>query len=252
MATMMSYEEKRLRQILKLRETTLNSLNKKIENKTKLINELTEIINKEENIISAYLDTFEELKPIHRFRIFSTLVDAKVKKTANKKRYAIQTIQTLKIQRDKFIKQSYHDQCIEIAFIDNDYEKITALWCDKYTNSHNSLYKLFSAFQFFIEDRTFQFIKKFSDKNCIAEHIDCMYGIQLITAEGMYNKSSFVLYHKELSKKSNVDKLRKLLLEAKRTFRNFMIHLYGNYFPLLSDDILEQILDYTHANYFIK
>ena len=79
-----------------------------------------------------------------------------------------------------------------------------------------------------------------------------MYGIQLITAEGMYDKGNFALYHKELSKKNNVDKLRKLLLETKTAFRNFMIHLYGNYFPLLSDDILEQILDYTHANYFIK
>lgn len=241
-----------MEQILKLRETTVNSLNKKIEDKTQLIDELNEIIIKKETIISDYLDTFEDLKPIHRFRVFTTLVDAKLKKTVNKKRYVIQSIQRLKIQRDNFIKQSYHEQCIEIAFIDNDYKKITSLWCDKYTNSHNSLEKLFSALQFFIEDRTIQFIKKFSDKDCISEHIDCMYGIQLITAEGMYDKSSFALYHKELSKKGNVDKLRKLLLEAKRTFRNFMLHLYGNYFPLLSDDILEQILDYTHTNYFIK
>jgi hypothetical protein len=230
----------------------LNQLNKKIESKTNLVRDLTDIINKEEDTISSYLDTFTELAQLNRFRILTTLVAAKVKKTANKKRYAIQSIQTLKIQRDNFLKQSYHDQCIEIAFINNDYKKITSLWCDKYTNSHNSLEKLFSALQFFIEDRTIQFIKKFSDKDCISEHIDCMYGIQLITAEGMCDKSSFALYHKELSKKGNVDKLRKLLLEAKRTFRNFMLHLYGNYFPLLSDDILEQILDYTHTNYFIK
>jgi hypothetical protein len=248
----MSYEEKRLETILKTREITLNQLNKKIEDKTQTIHELSEIINKEEDAISAYLDTFVELAPLYRFRICSTLLAAKVKKTANKKRYAIQSIQTLKIQRDNFIKQSYHDQCIEIAFINNDYEKITPLWCDKYTDSHKSLEKIFSALQFFIEDRTIQFIKKFSDKDCIVEHIICMYGIQVITAEGMYDKRNFALYHKELSKKNNVDKLRKLLLETKSTFRNFMIHLYGNYFPLLSEDILEQILDYTHPTYFIK
>lgn len=238
--------------ILKTREITLNQLNKKIEDKTQTIHDLSEIINKEEDAISAYLDTFVELAPLIRFRISATLLAAKVKKTANKKRYAIQSIQTLKIQRDNFIKQSYHDQCIEIAFINNDYEKITSLWCDKYTDSHKSLEKIFLALQFFIEDRTNHFIKKFSDKDCIVEHIICMYGIQVITAEGMYDKRNFTLYHKELSKKSNVDKLRKLLLETKTAFRNFMIHLYGNYFPLLSDDILEQILDYTHANYFIK
>jgi hypothetical protein len=228
----------------------LNQLNKKIEDKTQLINDLTEIINTEETTISAYLDTFDELKPITRFRIFSTLVEARVKKIASKKRYAIQSIQTLKIQRDSFVKQSYHDQCIEIAFINSDYEKITSLWCDKYNNSHNSLEKLFSALKFFLEDRTIQFIKKFSDKDCIFEHITCIYGIQVITAEGIYDKRKFALYHKELSKKKNVAELKKLLLQTKSVFRIFMIHFYGKYFPKLSYDILEQILDYTHTNYF--
>ena len=238
--------------ILKTRENTLNQLNKKIEDKTKLVSDLIDIINNEEDAISSYLDTFVELAPLSRFRILTTLLAAKVKKTTNKKRYAIQSLQSLKIQRDNFIKQSYHDQCIEIAFINNDYEKITSLWCDKYTNSHTSLEKIFLALQFFIEDRTIRFIKKFSDKDCIVEHIICMYGIQLITSKGMYDKRNFALYHKELSKKSNLDKLGKLLLETKTAFRNFMIQLYGNYFPSLSDDILEQILDYTHPTYFIK
>jgi len=241
-----------LKTILKTREITLNQLNKKIEDKTQLINDLTEIINNEETTISAYLDTFDELKPITRFRIFSSLLEAKVKKIVNKKRYAIHSIQLLKIQRDTFIKQSYHDQCIEIAFINNDYEKIITLWCDKYNNSHNSLDKLFSAFNFFIEDRTIQFIKKFSDKDCIFEHIICMYGIQVITAEGMYDKGKFALYHKELSKKGNEDKLKKLLLQTKLVFRKFMVNFYGKYFPKLSDDILEQILDYTYTNYSLS
>jgi hypothetical protein len=247
----MSYEEKRLETILKSREITLNQLNKKIESKTNLVRDLTDIINNEEDTISSYLDTFTDLAPLNRFRILTTLVAAKVKKIANKKRYAIQSIQTLKIQRDNFLKQSYHDQCIEIAFMNNDYEKIRSLWCDKYDKSHHSLEKLFSALKFFIEDRTIQFITKFSDKNCIVEHIDCMYGIQVITAEGIYDKRRFALYQKELSKKGNEDKLKKLLLETKSTFRKFMIHVYGRYFSKLSEDILEQILDYTHENYFI-
>ena len=226
-------------------------MNKKIEEKIQLRDELNELINREQTIVTEYIDTFE-LTPMNKFRVLSILVDSRVKKYVNKRRNVIQTIQTLKIKRDNFIKQSYHKQCIEIAFMNNDYEKITSLWCNKYTDSHNSLEKLFLAFQFFIENRTVQFIKKFSNKNCIFEHIECMYGIQVIIAESIYDKEDSILYHKELTKNNNLFKLKKLLMETKYTFRIFMIYLYSKYFPLLSNDILEQILDYTYANYFIK
>ena len=226
-------------------------MNKKIEEKIQLRDELNELINREQTIVTEYIDTFE-LTPMNKFRVLSILVDSRVKKYVNKRRNVIQTIQTLKIKRGVFIKQSYHEQCIEIAFMNNDYEKITMLWCDKYTDSHNSLEKLFLAFQFFIENRTVQFIKKFSNKNCIFEHIECMYGIQVIIAESIYDKEGSILYHKELTKNNNLFKLKKLLMETKSTFRIFMIYLYSKYFPLLSNDILEQILDYTYANYFIK
>ena len=125
----------------------MKSMNKKIEDKIQIQDELNELINKEQSIVTEYIDTFD-LTPMNKYRVLSILVDSRLKKYMNKRHIVIQTIQSLKIKRDDFIKQSYHEQCVEIAFMNNDYEKIILLWCDKYSDSHNSLEKLFLAFQF--------------------------------------------------------------------------------------------------------
>jgi hypothetical protein len=57
------------------------------------------------------------------------------------------------------------------------------------------------------------------------------------------------MYKNELSNNGKLDKLRELLLKTKGSFRQFMIHVYGIYFPQLTTDILEQISDYNYIIY---
>ena len=228
---------------------TLNQLNKKIDDKMRLNNQVVEFIKNQQTIITSYLDTID-LTPMNKFRVLNVLLNARVKKHEMKKRYLLQSIQTLKIQKDIFIKQSQHDENIEIAFMNEDYMTIIKLWCDKYDKSYSSLDKLFLAFQFFLEARTMKFIKKYSDKGCILNHMDCMYSIQIIISQSLQD-NGFPMYKNELSNDENLYKLRKLLGETKNTFRQFILHVYGRYFPQLTNDILEQIIDYNYINYTI-
>jgi hypothetical protein len=134
--------------------------------------------------------------------------------------------------------------------MNNDYNDLVELWCDKYDNSHNSLDKLFLAFQFFLEDRTIKFIKKYSEMDCIFNHIDCIYSIQIITSQSLQD-GNFPMYRIEFSKFGYVNKLKRLLLETKNTFRQFILHVYSKYLPHLPCDILEQIIDYNYLNYVV-
>ena len=206
-------------------------------------------MNTQKCIITTYLDTFD-LTPMDKFRILSMLLNARVKNHRMKKQYLLQSIQTLKIQRGVFIKQSKHDENVEIAFMKYDYHEIIELWCDKYDNSYNSIDKLFLALQFFLEDRTIKFIKKYSEKDCIFNHVDCIYSIQIITSQSLHDGNS-PLYKTELSKNGYVSKLKKLLLETKTVFRRFILHVYSKYFTQLPQDILEQIIDYNYLNYVV-
>jgi len=248
-STTMSYEEKNLERILRVREVMLNQVNKKIEDKIKANKEIDEFIKYQENIITSYLDTFD-LPHINKYRVLSVLLNARVKKHELKKRCLLQSIQALRIHKDTFIKQSQHDENIETAFKNADYRTIIELWCDKYDTSYNSLDKLFLALQFFLEARTIKFIKKYSNMGCILNHIDCVYSIQIITSEALQDRN-FPMYKDELSNTEKLNKLKELLLETKNTFRQFILYVYGKYFPQLTNDILEQIIDYNYINYTV-
>lgn len=213
----------------------------------RLVDELDKFINTQQTIITSYLDTYE-LTPMNKFRVLSVLLDAKVKNHEMKKRYLLQSIQSLKIQRDVFIKQSKHDEHVEIAFMNDDYNEIIELWCDKFDKSYNSLDKLFLVFQFFLEDRTINFIKKHSEKDCIFNHMDCMYSIQIITSQSLHDKN-FPMYKNELSNIEYITKLKRLLWETKNTFRQFILHVYRKYLPMLPCVIFEKIIDYNYLDY---
>jgi hypothetical protein len=211
--------------------------------------EIAKWIKNQETNITRYLDTFD-LPDMNKFRVLSVLLNARVKKHEMKRRYLLQSIQTLQLEKDTFIKQSQHDENIEVAFMKDDYKTIIELWCDKYDTSYNSLDKLFSALQFFLEDRTINFIKKYHYKGCMFNHINCVYSIQIITSEALQDRK-FPMYKNELSNFEKFDKLKLLLLETKNTFRQFMLHVYSKYLPRLTTDILEQIIDYNYMNYVI-
>jgi hypothetical protein len=218
-----------------------------IEDKTRERGEIIQIIDMEQIIISNYLDTFE-LSPIVKSSMLTTLVDAEVKKYANKKNIIVSSLQYFITRRDAFIKKSIHDENIELAFINENCNDIISLWCDKHEKSYLSLHELFPALEFFIEKRTIEFIKKYSDVADIFQHIGCMYSIQIIIALGLHDKS-LPMYDKELLNKEYQDKLQQLLLKTKAVFKQFMIHVYRNCLPKLSDDILVIIIDYNYLNY---
>ena len=220
-----------------------------IEDRTRIRDEIIRNIDIEQTNISNYLDTFD-LPPIVKFRTLTTLVNARMKKYAKKKNSAISSLQSFITRKRAFIKQSEHEENIEIAFMNNDCVNIILLWCDKHNKSYSSLDELFPALEFFIEERTVKFIKKYSDMANIFHHIDCMYSIQIIISQGLLDKS-LPLYNKDLSKKVYLDKIRILLLKTKNAFKQFMLHVYRNCFPNLSDDILEIIVDYNYLNYTI-
>lgn len=218
-----------------------------IQDKTRERGEIIQIIDMEQIIISNYLDTFE-LSPIVKSSMLTTLVNAHVKKYANKKNNIVSSLQYFISRRDAFIKQSIHDENIELAFINENCNDIILLWCDKHEKSYLSLDELFPALEFFIEKRTIEFIKKYSEMVHIFRHIDCMYSIQIIIALGLQDKS-LPMYGKELLNKEYLDKIQLLLLKTKHVFKQFMLHVYRNCLPKLSDDILVIIIDYNYLNY---
>lgn len=220
-----------------------------IEDRTRIRDEIIETIDTEQNIISNYLDTFD-LLPIVKFNTLTTLMNARVKKYAKKKKSVVYSLQSFITRKNLFIKQSTHDENIEIAFMNNDYINIILLWCDKHNNSYSSLDELFPALEFFTEERTIKFIKKYSYVGSIFYHIGCMYSIQIIISQSLIDKS-LSMYTKDLLKKGYLDKIRILLWKTKNVFKQFMLHVYRNCIPKLSDDILEIIIDYNYLNYNI-
>lgn len=220
-----------------------------IEDRTRIRDEIFKTIHTEQNNILNYLDTFD-LPTIVKFKTLTMLMNARVKKYAKKKNSVISSLQSFITRKNLFIKQSEHDENIEIAFLNNDYINIILLWCDKHNNSYSSLDELFPALEFFIEERTIEFIKKYSFMANVFHHIGCMYSIQIIISQGLIDKS-LSMYTKDLLKKGNLDKIRILLLKTKNVFKQFMLYVYRNCFHRLSDDILEIIIDYNYLNYTI-
>jgi len=237
----LSYEENRIEKILSLRKLKVNEWNKKIEEKIRARKEIGEFMKKQQLVITQYVDTFD-LQPMDKLKVLTILISSRLKTDELKKRNIMSSIQALKKCKNMFVEKSKHDEFIERAFITGDYRSMVTLWCEKFNNSYDSLNNLFSTLHFFIEKRTIDFIKKYSNTYCIINHIECMYSIQLIIKD-----TNFSMYKKDLCKFENRVMLRKLLLESKRVFIDFMIYVYRKYFYMLPDVILEQIIDYNYG-----